>query len=101
MQEKKVIQEGTAVLNEMNATLLEIEDLPLKKIVRAGMKQLEEVEIAPQLILNKIVTDCYREIIERRIHMTQESEMSLMKLGHISQQGGYNFSYGEWWGHRK
>lgn len=32
MQEKKVIQEGKAVLNEMNATLLEIEDLPLKKL---------------------------------------------------------------------
>ena len=31
MQEKKVIQEGKAVLNEMNAALLEIEDLPLKK----------------------------------------------------------------------
>lgn len=59
MQEKKVIQEGKAVLNEMNATLLEIEDLPLKKIVRAGMIQIEEVQIEPQIILNKIVTDCY------------------------------------------
>lgn len=29
---EKVIQEGKAVLNEMNATLLEIEDLPLKKL---------------------------------------------------------------------